>query len=139
MRTVTASCRAHPADLWAVLADLERWSQHVPTVTSVRRVGGPEPTATGSRFEIRQPRLPESVYEVTSWVPGESFVWESRSRALVSTATHVVSADGEGSRLTLTFGWSGPLSGLARLTGSRTGRRYLEAEAQAMCRRAEAP
>ena len=48
--------------IWGLMADVERWGELLPTVTSVRRLGGPDPTGVGSRFEVRQPGLPAAVF-----------------------------------------------------------------------------
>ncbi len=129
MIEVTAS-GPHPVEqVWGLVSDLERWGELLPTVTSVRRLGGPEPTGVGSVFEVRQPRLPVANYEVTSWVAGQGFTWLARSTGLVSIATHTVTATPDGSRVHLQFHWEGPLAPLVRLAASRMTRRYLEIEA----------
>lgn len=123
--------------LWGLVSDVERWSDHLPTVAGVRHIGGPSPAGVGSRYEVRQPGLPTAVYEVTEWVPGTTFVWVNRSRGLVSTAWHTVTPTPGGSRIDLAFDWSGPLAPLARLVGSRKGRELVETEARTLARLAE--
>ena len=120
--------------IWALLADVERWGELLPTVTSVRRLGGPDPTGVGSRFEVRQPGLPAAVYDVTVWRPLEGFTWVARSPGLVSTATHTVTAAEGGSVLDLRFEWSGLLAPLVRVLASRTAQRYLDTEAATFAR-----
>lgn len=66
--------------IWGLMADVERWGELLPTVTSVRRLGGPDPTGVGSRFEVRQPGLPAAVYDVTVWRPLEGFTWSLAPR-----------------------------------------------------------
>lgn len=119
-----------PADLlWARVADVESWPDHLETFTSITRAGGPEPIGTGSRFEVRQPGLPTSVYEVTEWTPGRSFTWAARSRAVTGTARHTVVPTDGGSRLELELEWTGPLAGLLRLLIGRKAQRMIELEA----------
>src|SRR4051794_35729229 len=108
MITASARSSSSPDSLWSVVSDVERWGDRLPTVDSVRPQGG-GPTATGSRFEVRQPGLPKAVWEVTDWQPhGRSFTWVSTSPGIRSTAVHAVHDDVGGSRLDLSLEWSGP-------------------------------
>ncbi len=119
-----------PADLlWTRVADVESWPEHLETFASVRHVGGPAPAGVGSRFEVRQPGLPTSVYEVTEWTAGTSFTWAARSRAVTGTAIHTVVPTDAGSRLDLGLTWTGPLAGLLRLLIGRKAQRMIELEA----------
>ncbi len=133
----SAESAGDPRVLWDLVSDVEGWGDRLPTVTAVRHVGGPSPAVVGSRYEVRQPGLPTAVYEVTEWDPGTTFVWVNRSRGLVSTAWHTVTPTPGGSRLDLAFDWSGPLAPLARLVGSRKGRRLVVTEARTLTRLAE--
>lgn len=129
MIRVAVDSAASAASLWAVVGDIERWADYLPTVASIRHVAGPTPPGPGSRYVVRQPGLPAATYEITSWRLGEGFTWAARAPGLVSTADHRLMATGPGTRLELTIDWSGPLAPVTRLFLSGTGWRYVESEA----------
>ncbi|MGL5816685.1 MAG: SRPBCC family protein [Phycicoccus sp.] len=128
---------APPERVWAVVVDVERWPERIPTVDSVERLD-PGPLAVGSRTRLQQPRLPQAVWTVTELTDGSSYTWESRSPGITVTASHVVEPHADGSRLTLAVQASGPLSGVGwRMTRSLT-ERYVTTEAASVKRTAEA-
>ena len=132
----SSTSSASPERLWELVGDLDRWDEVLPTVTSIRplQVG---PTAVGSRFEVKQPGLAKTVFEVTDWRPGESFTWVSRQPGVRSTAVHGVRGEGDGSRLDLSLDFSGPLAVLVRLVLGRKAQRMVATEAQTFARLAE--
>jgi hypothetical protein len=137
MIRAAASSAASPDRLWSIASDVERWGDRLPTVTSVRPLGA-GPVAVGSRFEVRQPGLPKAVWEVTDWQDqARSFTWESTAVGLHTTATHSVSADGDGSKLELSLEWAGPLAGVVRMVMGRKARGMVETEAETFARLAE--
>ncbi len=52
--------------------------------------------AVGNRFEIKQPRMPKLVWEVTDVTPGSSWTWAQRSPGGLTLASHDVSAISDG-------------------------------------------
>lgn len=138
MSETHADSAASHERLWSTVSDVTAWPRHLPTFTSVTPAGPAGAPGRGSRFEVRQPGLRPTTYEVTDWIVGSSFTWEARSPGIVTTATHRVEPAGGGSRLTVSVGWEGALAGLVgRLLGSRT-RAMLELEATTLARVAEA-
>ncbi|NUU17782.1 polyketide cyclase [Cellulomonas humilata] len=132
----TAIIAATPERVWAVVVDVERWPERIPTVDSVERLDD-GPLAVGSRTRLQQPRLPEAVWTVTEMVDGSSYTWESRSPGVTVTASHVVAPHPDGSRLTLALTVSGPMSGAGWLMTRSLTRRYVETEAAAIKQAAE--
>ena len=69
-----------PANLvWDVFCDVEHWPAWTASVTSLKALDGPG-LAVGRRFEIKQPRLPKLVWEVTALDEGSSWTWEWPTR-----------------------------------------------------------
>ena len=124
----TATIAAPPERVWAVLVDVERWPERIPTVDAVERLDA-GPLAVGSRTRLRQPRLPEAVWTVTELADGSSYTWESASPGVTVTAEHVVEPHPDGSLLTLTVTVSGPMSRIGWLMTRSLTKRYVETEA----------
>ena len=127
---------APPERVWAVLVDVERWPERIPTVDSVERLDA-GPLAVGSRTRLRQPRLPEAVWTVTELTDGSSYTWESRSPGVTGIASHDVEPHPGGCRLTLALTVSGPLSGIGWLMTRSLAKRYVETEAASIKAAAE--
>jgi uncharacterized membrane protein len=129
---------AAPADrVWAVMSDVERWPQWTPTVTSVERLDA-RPFGVGSRFRVRQPKLPTAVWTVTALEPGRYFEWRNASPGLTSVGGHRVTAGADGATsVTLTLTWSGWLTPLIRLLYGKLSRRYVQTEGESLKRRSE--
>ena len=133
----TVTIAAPPERTWAVVIDVERWPERIPTVEAVERLDA-GPLTVGSRTRLQQPRLPTAVWTVTELVDGSSYTWESSSPGITVTAEHVVEQDPDaGSRLTLTVTVSGPLSGIGWLLTRSLTKRYVEQEAASIKRAAE--
>ena len=94
----TVTIATPPERVWAVVVDVERWPERIPTVDGVERLDA-GPLAVGSRTRLQQPRLPTAVWTVTQLADGSSYTWESSSPGVTVTATHVVEPhpDGAGS------------------------------------------
>lgn len=134
----TVTIAAPPERVWAVVVDVERWPEQIPTVDAVERLDD-GPLAVGSRTRLEQPRLPTAVWTVTELATGSSYTWQSRSPGVTVTATHVVEPHPDGSRLTLAVAVSGPLSVIGWLPTRSLTKRYVEAEAAAVKAAAETP
>ena len=127
---------APPDRVWAVVVDVERWPERIPTVDAVERLDAGS-RAVGSRTRLQQPRLPTAVWTVTELADGSSYTWESSSPGVTLTAAHVVEPHPDGSRLTLALTVSGPLSGIGWLLTRSLTKRYVETEAASIKRAAE--
>lgn len=132
----TITIAAPPERVWAVLVDVERWPERIPTVDSVERLDD-GPLAVGSRTRLRQPRLSPAVWTVTELTDGSSYTWESKSSGVTVVASHVVEPHPDGSRLTLALTVSGLLAGIGWLMTKSLTRRYVETEAASIKAAAE--
>lgn len=137
MLTISKQSTASAAELWKYLGDVEHWGDHLPTFESVRRLDGPDPTAVGTRFEVRQPGLAKATYEITRWEPERGFTWVGRVSGVATTAVHDIEPARDGNRMDLGVEWSGPLAWLLRPLMSSKARRMMQSEGEALARLAE--
>ncbi len=129
---------ASPDRLWEVLSALANWPDHLPTFEAVDAVGdAARDPGVGREFDVRQPGLPPARYEITEWIDGSAFTWVARSFGVRTTATHTITAHGQGCALVLTVDWSGPLAPLVRLLAGRRTQRYIDTEASTLARVSE--
>ena len=136
-RTVT-DIDAPAARVWQVWMDLERWPEWTPTMTSVTRLEKGM-FRTGSSVRIKQPRLPEAVWRVSSLTPEKNFTWAARSGGVTTTARHVVTArEGGGCTAESHVVQRGPFAWMAKLFFGRLTKQYVEEEARGLKQRCEA-
>ncbi len=124
---LTTAADASPEQVWALFVDVERWPEMTKSISAVRRVDE-GPLHVGSEAIIEQPLLPRACWRVTELEPGHSFTWETSARGITTVGGHIVDADGQGSRITLTLRMHGPLARLLYAFTSRLSRRYLTME-----------
>ena len=123
--------------VWDVLTDLEAWPQRIETVDVVELVT-PAPLGKGSRVRLKQPKLPEGIWEVTVWDAPSFFEYRQQSGGITSVAGHRVEALEEGrSRLTLTLDMRGLMVAVVAVFFKGLTNRYMTIEAQGMKRAAE--
>ena len=133
----TADIEASQQRVWEVLSDLEAWPRRIETVDVVELLT-PAPLDVGSRVRIKQPKLPEGLWDVTVWDAPSYFEYRQRSGGATVVAGHRVEPLGEGrSRLTLTLEMRGPLVPFIALFYKDLTNRYMRTEAQGMKRAAE--
>ncbi len=128
---------APAAVVWDVFSDVERWHEWTDSVTSLVALDGPD-IAVGKRFEIKQPRMPKLVWEVTDVTPGKSWTWVQRSPGGLTLAGHEVTAIADGrSRVQQQIDQRGPIGVLVGLAMRGMTRRYLDMEAAGLKTRSE--
>jgi uncharacterized membrane protein len=127
-----------PVDVvWSVYSDVARWPEWTDSVTSVE-LSPQGPLAIGSKARIKQPRLPNVEWTVTTFEPGREWVWENRSPGATSVAAHSVRADGDArTHVELWIDQRGFVGRAVGLLVRRTTRRYLRMEAEGLKRRCE--
>ena len=88
--------------------------------------------------QLKQPKLPEGTWEVTSWDAPSGFEWIQRSTGATIVAGHRVAALGEDrSRLTLSIEMRGLLAPVMGRVYRDLTNRYIRLEAETMKRDAE--
>jgi hypothetical protein len=124
--------------VWDVLGDLEAWPQRVDTVDVVELLT-PAPISKGSRVRLKQPRLPEGIWDITVWDAPSYFEWTQKTSGVTSTARHRVEALDQGrALLTLTLDMRGLLVPVIGLFYKGLTNRYMNLEAEGMKRAVEA-
>jgi hypothetical protein len=132
----TIDIAASPEQVFAVMADIERWPEWTSTVTRIGRLD-PGPLKPGTRAEIRQPKFPPAIWKVTAVTPARGFTWVSTGPGVRVTANHFIEPIGQGARVTLSLQFEGIFGGvLAKLTADLNNR-YLKIEAAGLKRRSE--
>ena len=123
--------------VWDVLSDLEAWPRRIETVESVELLT-PPPLATGGRVRLKQPKLPEGDWDITTWDAPSYFEWTQQTSGITSVAGHRVEALGEGrARLTLTLDMRGLLVPVVGVFYKGLTNRYMSLEAEGMKRASE--
>jgi len=123
--------------VWDVLTAIEAWPQRIETVDSVELLTT-APIANGSRLRLKQPKLPEGIWDVTAWDAPSYFEWRQKGGGTTSVAGHRVDALGEGrARLTLTLDMRGLLIPIMLLFYKKLTNEYMNLEAEGMKRAAE--
>lgn len=133
----TISIAASPAEVWRVLADVERWPQWTKSVKSVQRLDQ-SPLAVGSQVRIEQPKLRPAIWTVTVWKPEKSFTWVSKSGVTV-TGVHEIIPTPNGCDVVLTIHFGGFLGGVVGFFAGRLTTEYMAMEANGLKQRAESP
>jgi uncharacterized membrane protein len=123
--------------VWEVFSDVERWPEWTASVTDLIALDGPG-IALGKRFEIKQPRMPKLIWEVTEVEPGTSWTWVQRSPGGLTVARHnVIPKSSERSLVRQLIDQRGPIGVLVALLMRRMTKRYLELEAAGLKARSE--
>jgi hypothetical protein len=121
-----------PAPLVGRFSDVERWPEWTASVTRLVALDGPG-LAVGKRYEIKQPRMPKLVWEVTEVLPGASWTWVQRSPGGSTIARHDVVATTDSETLVRQrLDQRGPVGALAGRLMRGMSKRYLELEAQGL-------
>ncbi|MFE9201371.1 SRPBCC family protein [Micromonospora sp. NPDC007230] len=133
----TIATTAAPEHAWAALANVTSYPRWTASMSTVEPLDRPS-LEMGSRFRIRQPGLPPTVWRVCELRPGASFVWDAHAPGVHTIAYHRVEGQPDGTtRISIGIQQTGALAWLvALLTAART-RRYLRMEAAGLKAAAE--
>lgn len=128
---------AAPAErVWSVVADIERWPEWKPWLTSAERLDAGK-LGVGGAYRIRGPSGP-MIWRVAFWQDGHSFIWETSRPGLRSSSEQRVRPRPSGADFTVVARFSGPLAWVLRPLIARKTRAYLDTEIHALKQRAEA-
>ena len=118
--------------VWDVYVDVERWSEWTASIERIVALDGPG-IDVGKHFEIKQPRLPTLVWEVTAAEPGLSWTWRQRSIGGTTIAIHQLVVQGADSTVVRQRieQW-GPIGATVGLLMRRLTKRYLGLESQGL-------
>jgi uncharacterized membrane protein len=124
--------------VWDVFVDVERWPDWTDSVDRIVALDGPA-IEVGNRFEIKQPRFPNLVWEVTAVDPGVSWTWRQRSAGGTTLASHELVTEGAGRTLVRQrIDQRGPVGVVVGALMRRLTRRYLDMEGQGLKAASEA-
>jgi uncharacterized membrane protein len=128
---------APAATVWSVFVDVERWAEWTESIESITALDGPG-IEVGRRFEIKQPRFPKLVWEVTEVDPGVSWTWRQKSPGGVTLATHeVVPLAPDRTLVRQRIDQRGPIGALVGVLTKRLTVRYLDIEGRGLKARSE--
>lgn len=132
----TVDIDAPAARVWEVMSDAERWPEWTASVRKVTLLDGC--LRVGARAAIEQPRIPRTVWTVTSVDDGRGFIWEARGLGFHATARHSVEEIGPGrARARLSVEQSGWVGAVMDRVYRRLTERYLALEAAGLKGRSE--
>ena len=123
--------------VWDVFTDVERWSEWTASIERIIALDGAG-IEVGKRFEIKQPRMPKLVWEVTAVDPAISWTWRQKTPGSTAFATHEVTAFGaDRTVVRQKIDQRGPMGVTVGAVTRRLTRRYLDLAAQGLKERSE--
>lgn len=131
----TVFIAAEPQQIWSVLANVSRWRDWTPTITSIDPL---DSESLGARYKVRQPKLPPAIWSVTQLNPSCGFTWGSRRPGIRTVADHVIApVSAKEVKVTLRVVFSGLLCEVVGLLAGSLTQRYLALEAACLKKRVE--
>lgn len=127
---------ATPADVWAVMREVDRWPEWTTSIERVERLDR-GPLGVGSRVRVKQPKLAPALFEIISWTPDQGFDWVAKTPGVTALAQHLIEPGDGGARVTLSVEFSGMLARLVGWWFGRLTRRYIQMEADGLKSRVE--
>jgi uncharacterized membrane protein len=122
-----------PASLvWEVFSDVAHWPDWTASIERVVPLDG-STLELGGRFAIKQPRLPNLVWQVDALAAGISWSWRQAGLGATSHAVHeVVALDATRTLVRQRFEQEGPIGALLGRLFAGVTRRYLQMEADGL-------
>jgi hypothetical protein len=107
-------------------------------MSSVQRLDSGE-LREGSRVRIKQPKLAPTTMTVTHIEPNKCFTWRTKAPGVEVTATHTITAKGNGSQVLLSLFFDGLIGGIIGRATRSLNERYIAFEAAGLKKRSEHP
>jgi uncharacterized protein YndB with AHSA1/START domain len=133
----TVAIEVSPAEVWAVLADVQNWPKWTPTASSIVALDGD--LRIGNRYLVKQPGVAAAVWDVVELEPGASFGWATGFAGGRMVAGHWIEPTGTGSAVRLRIDFTGGFAWLLTPLVAGRIRRLVETEAAALKHVCEAP
>jgi hypothetical protein len=128
---------AAPASIWPEIADVMKWPEWLPTMTSVESLSS-SALAIGNQYKVVQPGFRPTLWTVVEYEPLRTFAWEARWIGARAIATHSInSISGTSSEVVLKVNFSGPLSLIASTLAGRRIEKYLALEVNSLKQKIE--
>lgn len=118
---------AKPARVFEALVDVEDWPNWTASIDSVTRIDSGE-LVLGSRALVRQPKLPKAEWKVTEIDPDRGFIWEATAPGVRTIGEHLITPDGDGTRLDLRVVQKGPVGAVIGTLYRSLTNRYIKLE-----------
>lgn len=124
----TVSIDASPKQVWDAYIDVERWPEFASQFKSIERTDD-GPFAQGAAAKVTPHGFPGSIWTVTRFEEGRSFLWEADMLpGLHLAADHTVEAEDEGAKVTLSLESSGVIATIFGIVLGRIFRRNVRTE-----------
>ncbi len=123
---------APPERVWRVMADVERWPEFAPQFKTIKwKDQGP--LTLGKTATVTPKGFFGAPWTVVEYTEGRSFTWDANMLPGVHlSGGHVVEAEGDGTRVTLSLKASGPMWMLLAPALARIFRRNVQQEGEGM-------
>ena len=128
---------ATPQRIWPVIADVVKWPEWLPTMTSVEGLSS-SALAIGNQYKVVQPGFRPTLWTVVEYEPLRAFAWEARWIGARAIATHSInSTSADSCEVVLKVYFSGPLSFIASTLAGRRIEEYLALEVNSLKQKIE--
>jgi len=122
---------ARPEIVWQFLADVENWPEWTPTVVEIKSLSNTGMTV-GARYRVVQPKLRPAVYEVTEYVPNQTFTWVQRLPGGSMIGGHRLYSRDSGTEVELSFTTEGLFANIVGKMFSKLISDYVATEAKSL-------
>jgi hypothetical protein len=138
MKTIERFVTSAPVEVvWQLLTDVEHWRDWTPTILAITPLTE-EGLRVGARYSAKQPGLLPAVYEVTHYIPNETFTWVQKLPGGELIGDHRVAARDGATEVQLSFYSKGLFANIAAMLFSGKIRNNVAIEATCLEERCDA-